>query len=244
MKQINKEQQPEALIRWRAENAAIPENLKYNKGGFPRSAVLGGLLREQGDLCAYTLKQINASSAHIEHLKPQRRCNADDAECVAQGKPRKHEDIAWNNMVACFPSPNMPRSEYGAHFKEDWWDIQLFVSPLSQNCGQRFHYKNDGSVGAAIAGDAAVKETIDHLNLDNDRLRELRKRAILEAGVHPLSKVPVTSIPTLDRLIHGWGQRFANHRFAEFCIVLIQAAVQHRAWLQRQAQRRRAIRGN
>ena len=82
MKKIVKQSQPTELQQWRADNAGLPENLKYGCGGFPKGAVLNGLLAEQGFLCAYTLLKVSAAKAHVEHLKPQASCT-------------NGEDVAW-----------------------------------------------------------------------------------------------------------------------------------------------------
>lgn len=243
MKKIDKGQQAEALLQWRAANVATPQNLKYNKGGFPRARILEALLLDQGNLCAYTLKRIGITSSHIEHLKPQCICEDEDAQREASGQACAHEDIAWNNMVACFPPPGAPRPDYGAIVKDEWWDSTLFVSPLSQNCEQRFRYLKDGSIEPAIAGDAAASETIDRLKLDNLKLAELRRNAILAAGIHPKAPKAITSQAVVQRLIRGWQQRYADQSFSEFCTVLIQAANQHLAWILRQSQRKAHARG-
>lgn len=243
MKKINKGQQAEALLQWRAVNVATPQNLKYNKGGFPRDLILEALLRDQGYLCAYTLKRIGVTSSHIEHLKPQCVCEAEDSEREENGQACSHEDIAWKNMVACFPPPGAPQPEYGAVVKGKWWDSTLFVSPLSQNCEQRFRYLKDGGIEPAIAGDAAACETIHRLKLDNLKLAELRRNAILAAGVHPKAPNAITSQAVVQRLIGGWQQRYADQSFSEFCTVLIHAAQQHLTWILRQSQRKAHAKG-
>ena len=37
MRQIQKSNECEALRTWRRDNAAVPQNLVYGKGGFPRA---------------------------------------------------------------------------------------------------------------------------------------------------------------------------------------------------------------
>jgi uncharacterized protein (TIGR02646 family) len=243
MKKINKGQQAQALMQWRAANVDTPQNLKYNQGGFPRERVLEGLLRDQGYLCAYTLKRISVESSHIEHIKPQCCCEAEDRDRVKNGQACTYEDIAWQNMVACFPRPGAPQPEYGAVVKGKWWDPYLFVSPLSQNCEQRFRYLKDGSVEAAVAGDMAVNQTINRLKLDNPKLAELRRQAILAAGIHPKAQNAITSQAVVRRLIQGWQQRYADQSFTEFCTAMIQAAEQHLIWIQRLSQCRAHAKG-
>lgn len=240
MKKINKTPQPQMLLAWRDENSAVPQNLMYDNGTFPRDAVLTALLREQGNICAYTLKRITEKSAHIEHLKPQTRCKAEDVQRVADGKWCRHEDVDWHNMVACFPQPNAPRPDYGAVFKDDWWDRTLFVSPLSQNCEERFAYLKDGSVKPSNDGDRSVAQTIQRLNLNCQRLQELRRSAMLRVGLHPKAPDAITSVAQVQRLIHEWKVRHADQSFSEFCTVMIHAAQEHLKWIERRATQRKA----
>ena len=39
MRFICKGEQPQELLRWRADNAAVPQNLVYGAGAFPAEAV-------------------------------------------------------------------------------------------------------------------------------------------------------------------------------------------------------------
>jgi uncharacterized protein (TIGR02646 family) len=203
----------------------LPENLKYGCGGFPKGAVLNGLLAEQGFLCAYTLLKVSAAKAHVEHLKPQASCT-------------NGEDVAWNNMVACFPQPGAEHPGFGAVQKGSWWEEAEFVSPLAVNCESRFRYKNDGSIQIAVATDGAAKTTIEKLKLDCDLLKEVRKRAIMEAGLHKRAPRPINSISKVQKLIRGLSQRQSDC-FVEFCTVLEHVAADYIESLQRRSQRRR-----
>ena len=243
MKRINKSHQPQELQQWRAANVAMPQNLRYGRASFPMDAVLSALLHEQGYLCAYTLKRIDGVGAHIEHLKPQSRCLAEDAERRTNQGHCEHEDVDWRNMVACCPTPNAPRPDYGAIVKDDWWDKALFVSPLAQNCEQRFKYAQDGSVAPAVDSDDAARETIKRLGLNDKKLQELRHNAMLRAGIHRKSPNPICSIAQVQRLVQNWQVRYADRSFTEFCTVMIQAANAHLEWVNRRSLRKSAARG-
>jgi uncharacterized protein (TIGR02646 family) len=227
MKKIVKQAQSTELQQWRANNAGVPENLKYGCGGFPNDAVLKALLKEQGFLCAYTLIKISTNKAHIEHLKPQKKCN-------------DGEDVAWNNMVACFPQPGAKHPGFGAVQKDSWWEETEFISPLSENCEARFKYKNDGSIEAVSAMDSAAKTTISKLKLDCDRLKEARKIAIMKAGLHKRAddKVRLKTESKVRSFSNSLAQKQSN-AFVEFCTVLEHAAEDYIRSLQKRAQRRR-----
>ncbi len=234
MKKIVKKAQPTELQQWRVETKKkTPENLCYGLVGFPTKAVLEALIVEQGYLCAYTLLKISTDKAHIEHLKPQSLC--------VNG-----EDVAWDNIVACFPQPGAQHPGFGAVQKDRWWDETLFISPLAENCESRFRYKSDGAIEPAIKNDSAAATTIDKLKLDCERLREARKSAIMKAGLHKRSEKPIKTESKVRSFIQNLSNRQGNS-FVEFCIVLEHVGFDYIQDLIKRAQRKRyasAQRGN
>jgi len=236
MRQIQKGNDCAALSNWRQVNAAVPQNLMYGKGGFPISKVLDELLAEQGSLCAYTLKLIDSSSAHIEHLKPQQKCREEDAQREVASQALKREDVHWNNMVACFPAQNPAAPPgYGAVKKDNWWPVAGatgFVSPLTTGCESRFLFELNGKMRPANATDAAAEETIREIGLNDSRLQELRQRAFIEMGLHPRSERPLNSPAKVRQLIAAWLHRDTNNKYREFCIPLRAVALRHLAKLE------------
>ncbi|MDC6167283.1 hypothetical protein [Paucibacter sp. XJ19-41] len=239
MKQIQKGNECQAVTDWRTENATVPQNLVYGRGGFPVEKVLEALLAEQGHLCAYTLKRIDLKAAHIEHLKPQRTCRAEDAQRELANVALSREDVAWYNLVACFPAPNSPAPPgYGAVKKDKWWPdagAAGFVSPLDADCETRFSFGLNGEIAPANAADLAAGETIKAIGLDDSRLMELRKRAILEMGLHPRSPQPLKSPAKVRQLIAAWPYRDGSGKYREFCVPLRAAALSHLAKLEGRA---------
>ena len=239
MRRIQKVSECADLHKWRLANAAVPQNLAYGKGGFPVAGVLEALLAEQGHLCAYTLKRIDLSSAHIEHLKPQHTCRVEDAQRELENVVLSREDVAWHNMVACFPAPNPDAApKYGAVKKDDWWPavgVTGFISPLNADCETRFRFGLNGEITPTIAGDVAASETIKAIGLDDGRLMELRRRAILEMGLHPRSTVPLKSPTKVRQLIAAWQHRDSSNKYTEFCAPLRAAALRHLAKLEGRA---------
>ncbi len=233
MKKITKVAPPDDLKRWKQDNAQAPQNLRYGLAKFPHDEVLKALLREQGHICAYTLKRICPKSAHIEHLKAQTICKEEDRQRELSNQPVIREDIAWNNIVACFPEPKPPAApEYGAVKKGGWWNAIDFVSPLEQNCEQRFRYTADGSIAPANREDSAAAETIKRIGLDNVKLGELRRAAFLRAGIHKRANKPIRSAQKVEQLIAQWANRhIPTDSFAEFCIPLLQVAKDYAQFL-------------
>ena len=84
-------------------------------------------------------------------------------------------------MVACYPQTGGGYVPFGAVFKGNWpspAEQHLFVSPRMAGCEQRFAFNLQGKISAADDGDAAARETIKRLGLDNRRLEEMRGEAI------------------------------------------------------------------
>ncbi len=239
MKRIVKGAQAPTLTNWYAVNAALPQNLTYGTAGFPIAAVLNGLLIEQGYVCAYTLLRIGDTTAHIEHLKPQTRCRSEDADRTGANLPVQREDIAWSNMVACSPEPNIKnKPPYGATKKNDWWHATDFLSPLDPTCEQRFVYSSDGKIAPSTATDVAATETIRRIGLDNEKLEELRKTAFLRAGIHKRSDRPIESFRKVDQLIAKWSKKNQTTlQCEEFCVPLVQVAKAYAQFLRTRGHR-------
>jgi uncharacterized protein (TIGR02646 family) len=149
-------------------------------------AVERSLNEEQGGLCAYTGRRIELLPGtpqkavfHLEHLKGQTRCRRE----ANQGMEGVGFDTHYQNLVACWPEPNRKKgTPYGAVVKGDWPDTPLddsdFVSPLRQDCTQRFKFDREGKIDAARQGDIPATRTIEKLALDDTELTALRKAAI------------------------------------------------------------------
>ncbi len=168
MRHIRRNNEPQSLTQWRAAYQNDP-NFGYDLITTNlRRELRQVLVAEQGGLCAYTGRRIDAASCHIEHPKPQ-------VHCV------NGEDVAFANMLACVPAPNAPGLPYGAHKKGAWPDATeeaLFVSPLRPGCEERFSFTLHGEITASSPTDAATTQTIDRLGLNHARMQQLRKAAI------------------------------------------------------------------
>lgn len=188
------------------------------------------LLREQGWLCAYTMRQVDGDSSHIEHIKPEGLCRAE----------RHGSDLDYDNLIACFPRDGMKnRYRYGAQQKGEWWDNDgaSFVSPLHPNCEKCFSFDIDGNI-KAVGNSTSAKTTIRVLRLDHPSLTEDRKRVIHEFiygqdGSDPLSRSK--ALQTISYIC----KRNRIGRFVEFCIAIRHALCQHIKQLQKIAAQRR-----
>jgi uncharacterized protein (TIGR02646 family) len=234
MRTITKGALPQALIRWRADNAAVPQNLVYGAAAFPSEAVRKSLLAEQFHLCAYTMRQLKTAaqcqalgqdtraSCHIEHLWPQCR-----------NVPS--EDIDYQNMVACFPpSQSKAVCEFGAHAKADFDpDTGGFVSPLSPNVHAHFKFDQRGrALGSTADGDSTIQVlNLNHPILVNDRA------AAIKGALQPKGK-PL-SAQAARRLAQQVLRPDAQQRLPSYCVAVAQIALQHAEREERRANRKK-----
>lgn len=233
MKQIQKTGRPHAYSQWCTEVAGTQKADWREVPSEQKRIVLGALIAEQGGLCAYTMRRIDQSSSHVEHLKPQRRCRADE----------EGSDLDYANLLACFPRVGMKAGYvYGAQLKSGWWadDGVDFVSPLKPACEKLFRFSLDGAVEPA--GDRVdACNTIRVLGLNHKSLAEDRKHAIEEfiygpAGDSPISRAKAQSArkAVCDRAADGL--------FREFCVALRDALGEHLTGLAKASRRKRYAR--
>lgn len=215
MKQIVKQGQPQEYTNWRNQMQG-DANERYPVPDPPRQQLINQLLSEQGFLCGYTMRRIDNTNCHIEHIKPESVCRAE----------LRGSDLDYGNMIACFPKKMAKKQSeycYGAIYKEDWWDnngIQ-FISPLNPVCENRFDFNLKGEI-IPMHADAVL--TIEVLYLDHKSLTEDRKRVIEEFIYGPAKNEPL-SVSKVNRAIQQIAERKADGTFYEFCIA-IQKALQ------------------
>lgn len=219
MRSIPKSGEPRELAEWKRNMRDSPQNLEYdNLPKDIKDPIKSALLKEQGWLCGYTMRQLTSiEDCHIEHIEPQ------------NDTPEK--DLNYSNMAACFPHEGGNTSHgYGAPVKGGA-KVQLnvdFVSPHHQSCERRFQYDALGQIFPR-ENDAAAKGTIELLNLDHDALKELRRRAIEVHGLSHGRRTTRTaraliSASAARRLAEEIKKAAPNGRLEAFCIAISQVA--------------------
>jgi uncharacterized protein (TIGR02646 family) len=232
MKRIIKGQEPASFIQFKQENEKAGVQLRYDTdlGSGERKPIKEALLKEQGYICAYTLKRISLDTGHIEHLKPEELCRKHMKEGVATVS-----DLDYNNMIACFPKEapkGISKEKYfGAVKKDDHWENNGndYVLPLQANCEDHFQYNKLGGVkGNTDRG----RNTVSLLALDHPVLIEERKSAI-ESFIGksaPIKKAKTTqAISEMDKMVNG--------KYIEFCISLKHALMEHLVYLNKLEQK-------
>lgn len=208
MRKIRKTHPPRSLEEWKENNKEV--NHKYEDlPGNVHQELHQQLLKEQGYIDAYTGQSIHADTSHIEHLKPQNKCV-------------EWEDVDYRNVVACFPKDGGDKSwGYGAPVKSGWWDEELFISPLNEECERRYVYKWSGIVEPFPDGNEAAKTMIEKLGLNHKNLRDLREAHIKGFFGFSTKSKPLTTddAKTVLENICEFNNR---GELIEFCFVLRQ----------------------
>ena len=123
-----------------------------------RQRLRQSLVEEQENLCCYCEKEITSvnKSSNIEHLKP---------------KSLYHdEQTNFDNMLASCTIGDRCTSA-----KKDWFNEELFVHPLMQNCSDYFIFLANGEISAQ---EEAGNETIKRLGLNTPNLNASRSQSI------------------------------------------------------------------
>ena len=127
-------------------------------------------------------------------------------------------------MLAAYP--HSPRGylgekgcEYGAHVHGKFL---LLVTPLTEDCEQRFRFLASGHVETANQADNDTVQTIKDLELDHDRLVDVRKAIISETFT--LLRQTAKNTSDLVRLLEVLGTNIYNPdsegRLRAFCFVI------------------------
>jgi len=229
MRQIDKNPvEPPEFTAWKA---LANQNWLPNWGNFQRpekQIVHRALLQEQGYLCCYCGRRIEAAVAedstvdpiesHIEHFKPRERY-ASRSLCY------------WNLLASCLKERARGAQLHCGAAKDKWYDANT-VSPLKDGVEARFVYDAEGHIRAAD-GDTGAQATIEHLNLEKDEktnnlspLVEWRRKAIEEAlfeesykELAPTIRVPVQTLKSQDAIqaeLTRVRTRDAHNRFPSF----------------------------
>jgi uncharacterized protein (TIGR02646 family) len=155
---------PAALGNYRPGTHKWDDDVEYND----RVAIQNSLEQMQGRRCAYCEGSLDELGKHIEHFR------------------RKHIfpqlTFAWENLLwSCQASDSC------GHFKDrngkGWpYEVNNLINPCVDDPDRFFRFRTDGSIsirhGLSQTERTKAEETLRVLNLDDGRLRNMRKRAV------------------------------------------------------------------
>lgn len=165
MKHITKQEEPQEFLDWKARANDDWQPTYDELRGEEKKAVKDSLMAEQGFLCCYCERRLTDIDSHIEHFRPQNDPNCD---------PLNYSNLlcSCQNKIA----KGAPR--HCGNLKNGWFEEPLLVSPLTEECEDRFAYSGDGGILPSDPADEPARITIEKLGLDIRKLCDLRKKAI------------------------------------------------------------------
>lgn len=158
MKHIKKGSEPQSFTDWK--NSANDDwKPRFDQlSGEVKKDVKNALIVEQGGICCYCERKLDYDDTHIEHLNPQ---------CM-----NEEERLEFNNFL-CSCQKNLQQGE-PLHCGNSKGSKVLPITPLESNC-EKFKYTVDGQISTTCDDS---DRTIEILQLDIEKLRDLRKNAI------------------------------------------------------------------
>ncbi len=117
------------------------------------------------------------------------------------------------------------QSKENRHKKAEWYEENLMVSPLDNNCADFFRYTDDGQILPTqdLTKQPAAKETINRLALDINKLRRMRQGAI--EGI--LDVIDTLNNNEIRNLIDGFEKPNKNGEYEQFCSAIVYVLKQY-----------------
>lgn len=169
MKRIMKNREPEEFSDWKARDH-MSHRPRWNRVcGAVRTSVKRSLMQEQGFICCYCEFRISINDCHVEHFRPK------------EGNSDRYSDqqLVYENLhCSCEGETDRGEPRHCGHRKGSWYDENLLISPLDENCERRFGFTADGGIFARLNDDIGAETTIRRLQLDLPKLRALRAAAL------------------------------------------------------------------
>jgi uncharacterized protein (TIGR02646 family) len=176
MKYIVKQQEPQALLDWKAMADENWQPTYDDLRGPVKQSVKQALMTEQGYICCYCERRLTDVDSHIEHFRPQNDPLVDPLDYT-------------NLLCSCQNRLDKGDPRHCGNLKNGWFDEQLLISPLSTDCAERFAFTGDGWIRPANPNDEAARVTIERLGLGIPKIRALREKAIEPFLTDDLSEV-------------------------------------------------------
>ncbi|MCV9930855.1 TIGR02646 family protein [Flavobacterium sp. LS1R47] len=167
MKYIIKQTEPESFIIWKNKENDDWQPTYANIDRQERIDLFKSLKGEQGHICCYCERELNDGDCHIEHFRPKDKTKF------------PHLELVYDNLL-CSCQVNTEKGEplHCGNSKGNWFDEELLISPLDSTCENKFKYTFDGQILPFNENDEAAKNTIEKLQLNIDKLKDLRKGVI------------------------------------------------------------------
>lgn len=165
MKHIIKQAEPESFENWKEKPNV--DFVKLGKKRKVKKQLRTSLMVEQGYICCYCERALIEGDCHIEHFRPKDQNKFPELQ------------LEYSNLI-CSCQANLEKGapRHCGNSKENWFDENLLISPLDSNCEQRFKFNEIGQILPFDENDQGAKITIEKLNLDIDKIKDLRRKVI------------------------------------------------------------------
>jgi hypothetical protein len=211
MRYIKKQETPPAFTDWKEKHPLSDyDKLGKKSSNKIKKIVHQSLLKEQGYICCYCQRSINQDDSHIEHFKPK--------------DENYYPELAldYNNLLtSCQKLPIKEEPKHCGHLKDNWYDENLTISPLQEDCNEYFTYTAFGDILPSEDDEKkeSAKTTIEKLGLNIPTLKSERRGAI--EGLQELLQQEGDSKENIEKLIKNYDQVNEEGYLNQFCEVLI-----------------------
>ena len=170
------------------------------------------LLQEQGSLCCYCGREIEAATSHIEHFRPQ-----EQFEALA---------LDYENLLAsCLRETRPGNPLHCGHRKGNWLEEALHISPMDEQCELRFRYLQNGEIQPTDSEDLPAAKMIEILALDiaylNNRRRDTIRRLFDDEFIASVSNEDLEHLVSVIRAASVSDQKPFDHIIARFAEQLL-----------------------
>lgn len=201
MKFIVKGPEPTELLSWKAQANEDWQPTYDDLRDPEKTAVLNALLLDQGYLCCYCERSIAAGDCHIEHMIPQSNGNVDPLDYS-------------NLLCSCQRDLKKVEPRHCGHKKDEWFEPNLFISPLDLQCERAFTFLPNGEILPGCESDEAASTTIEKLGLDIPKLTKMRKEVF-----EPFLDANLSELDLRD-FVAGYLQKDKDGRFSAFHVAV------------------------
>lgn len=165
MKRIIKGPEPGEFADWKSDDRMAHRPNWNRPSAAVKSIVHESLMREQGFICCYCEGQVTIHDSHVEHFRPKNRYH--------------HLQLDYSNLLcSCLREQLRGEPSHCGHRKGSWFDEEMLISPLQEDCETRFTFTADGRIHPRSSCDVAALTTIRKLALDLPKLNALRAAAV------------------------------------------------------------------
>jgi uncharacterized protein (TIGR02646 family) len=209
VKYISKSTEPEGLAKFKAQANEDWQPSYDELRGKDKQQLHHHLITEQGHICCYCGERIVQSDSHIEHFQPQIDFT--------------HLELDYFNLLASCQQkiePKHPR--HCGMGKSDWFDNELLVSPLIEDCADFFEYTDIGEILPTRRSEkaAAATETISKLRLNIPKLQAGRA-GVIDSFYDEPDFLSTLSNSEIDKLIHYYSHIDENGQHQPYCQAIV-----------------------